>query len=129
MKKTDELNNALNEIGDDLIRDAEDNVPALIGKKKRSWVKWVGIAAAAVVAAVAIPIGVNSIVRPKNNAASGVDAAITTEAAAIEDSGTVVPGGATFAEGDTVFTGEERTGFSAAEIGKYYSKDGKGDTG
>lgn len=128
MKKTDELNNALNEIGDDLIRDAEDNVPALIGKKKHSWVKWVGIAAAVVVAAVAIPIGVNSIVRPKNNAASGVDAAGTTVAAAI-DEGMAAPGGATFAEGDIVFTGEERTGFSAAEIGKYYSKDGKGDTG
>lgn len=79
MKKNERLNDALNEIGDDLIRDAEDNVPALIGKKKNGWVKWVGIAAAVLVSAIAIPIGLSTIGSLKSGKMAYT--AVSTEAA------------------------------------------------
>ncbi|MBR5739310.1 MAG: hypothetical protein IKY02_04905, partial [Lachnospiraceae bacterium] len=58
MKKTDRLTDALNDIGDDLIRDAEDNVPVILKKKKNGWVKWVALAASILLIALAVPVGI-----------------------------------------------------------------------
>jgi len=55
MNEKNKLTDAMNDIGDDLIRDAEDRVPVIM-KKKVHWVRWIALAAAVLLIAVAVPV-------------------------------------------------------------------------
>ena len=122
-KNIGKMTDAMNELGDDLIRDAEDNVPAIIKRPKNAWVKWVALAAAVLLIAIAVPVAIR--IHPGKNADSKAPATYSGEkdktAPAINAGTTEAPedvGGweAELAEEPAAVSGKSDTSF--------YSKDG-----
>lgn len=73
LEKGQKISDAMNGIGDDLIRDAEDHVPQALPKKKNGWVKWVGIAVAACLMLAAIPFALQRWAPDKGETHSSTD--------------------------------------------------------
>lgn len=102
-RQAEQLSEAMTEVGDDLVREAEDHAPMKM-KKKNSWVKWAAIAAAAVLMLAAVPAvilgvsgGIGGMKELETNAMAGKSGGLIREDAR-SDGG--VPEGAMYSDGD-----------------------------
>lgn len=120
-KNIGKMTDAMNELGDDLIRDAEDNVPAIIKRPKNAWVKWVALAAAVLLIAIAVPVAIR--IGSGKNADSKAPATYSGEK---DKTGTAINAGTEALEdvGGREAELAEEPAVSGKSDFSFYSKDG-----